>query len=313
MHEIAAEQVRELNACRHLADPKPHILRHGCDPREAVAYAKGLAQQAVDARGRRLRCDAPIILAGVISWPEPLAACLNHPEAMARWVAFRDDSIVWICQHWGDHLKSAVEHVDEDQPHIQFTVVTKLDPDQRLRLSSIHPGLQAAEEAARRGASRRDQKKAYQAAMRQFQDTFYFDVASRHGLTRFGARRQRVKREEWKAQKEAAKALAEAGRRQREEALKLVKQAELRTNEALALAKQSAQAEIAAAKADAEGQVRTVKNKAQNYARSVSAELAKMQHELGERNATICAQEEQIEELQALLREHGIVPIPSRS
>jgi hypothetical protein len=312
MHDIAAEQVRAPYACPHLTDPKPHILRYGCDPREAVAFAKELAQQAVDARGHRLRCDAPIILAGVISWPEPLAECLADPKAMSRWVAFRDDSIAWLRQFWGDHLMSAVEHVDEDQPHFQFIVVTHLDADRRLRLSSIHPGLREEEAAARKGASKRDQKKAHQGAMRRFQSTFYYEVASRHGLTRYGKRRQRVKRHEWMAQKAAANELAEAGRRQREEARKLVQEAELRAKKAAALAKQSAQAEIDAARAEARGQVMAVRDKAVRYARHIGAEFAELRRQLAESDSTISAQALEIEELLELLLEHGIVPTLGR-
>ncbi|UGX98062.1 CBS domain-containing protein [Bradyrhizobium barranii subsp. barranii] len=164
MHDIAAEQVREPHACPHVTAPKPHIQRFGCDPREAVAYAKSIAKQALDVRGRRLRNDAPVVLGGVISWREPLAVCLEDPEAMERWASFRDDSIAWIHQYWGDHLRSVVEHVDEAKPHVQqFIVVTHLDPDRRIRLTSIHPGLHAEKAAAQRGVSKREQKEAHQA------------------------------------------------------------------------------------------------------------------------------------------------------
>jgi hypothetical protein len=306
MHDIAAEQVREPHACPHLKDPKPHILRYGCDPREAVAFANGLARQALDARGRHLRCDAPIILAGVVTWPEPLTACLADPEAMARWVAFRDETITWLGQYWGDHLMSVVEHVDEDQPHIQFVTVARLDTDRRLRLSSIHPGLRAEKLSAETGASKRDQRKAHQAAMELFQDTFYYDVASRHGLTRLGKKRQRLERHEWKAQKKAAKALAEAGRLQREKALKSVKEAEFRASETIALVQQDARAQVEAAKAEAERRVAAVKDKAVRIVSHVQAELTTLRQKVDERDATISLQANQIEDLLELLREHGV-------
>ena len=44
MFGIAAEQVREPLACPRVTAPKPHIQRFGCDPREAVAVASGLAR-----------------------------------------------------------------------------------------------------------------------------------------------------------------------------------------------------------------------------------------------------------------------------
>lgn len=55
-----------------------------------------------------------------------------------------------------------------------------------------------------------------------------------------------------------------------------------------------------------------MKDKAVKYAGTVGAELARMQRELREREAVISAQELQIEELQALLLEHGIMPIAGR-
>ncbi|MET4341170.1 hypothetical protein ABIC08_002755 [Bradyrhizobium sp. RT9b] len=308
MHGIAAEQVREPHACPHLADPKPHIQRFGCDPRDAVAFADELGLQAVDVRGRRLRCDAPIILAGVISWPEPLAPCLDDAEAMSRWAAFRDDSIAWLRQYWGDHLMSVVEHIDEAQPHIQFIAVSHLDADRRLHLTRIHPGLRAGQAAAERGGSKREQKKAHQAAMKQFQNNFYYDVASRHGLKRLGKKRQRFERNEWMARKADAEALAEAGRRQRAEAIKLVEQAEFCANETIALVQQDARVQIDAAKAETESRVAVVKEKATRYANNVATEFAALQHKLQERDATISAQAEEIEQLREALRRHEATP-----
>lgn len=296
MHDIAAEQVREPHACPHVAVPKPHIQRFGCDPREAVEVASCLAKQAVDSRGRRLRNDAPLVLGGVISWPEPLAECIKDAEAMARWAAFRDDSIAWIHQYWGDHLMSVVEHVDESHPHVQFIVMAPLDADRRIRLSSIHPGLRAEEAAVARGVPKREQKKAYRSALKDFQDNFYYDVASRHALTRHGKKRPRYERDEWMTRQKDVEALAEASRRHRLEALTLIEQAEFRANETIALMQQDAQAQIDAAKTEANTRVAVVKDKVTEYANNVSTELAALIRKLQERDAKISAQAEEIAE-----------------
>ena len=302
MFDIAAEQVREPHACPHVTAPKPHIQRFGCDPREAVAVASGLTEQAVDARGRRLRKDAPVVLGGVISWPEPLTECIKDAEAMARWAAFRDDSIAWIHQYWGDHLMSVVEHVDEPQPHVQFVVVAPLDADRRIRLTGIHPGLRAEKAAADRGLPKRDQKKAYRSALKDFQDSFYYDVASRHGLARYGKKRQRYERDEWMTRKKDREALAEASRRHRHEALTLTERAEVRANEAIALVQQDAHLQIAAIEAKADKRLALVREKAVENYRYLATGYDDARTKLLEKEATISAQAAEIEELRERLR-----------
>ena len=93
---------------------------------------------------------------------------------MARWAAFRNVSIAWIEQSWGDNLISVVEHVDESHPHFSSSSwPLRFRPPHPL--TSIHPGLRAEKVAAQRGVSKPDQKKAHQSAMKHFQDNFYFD------------------------------------------------------------------------------------------------------------------------------------------
>lgn len=308
MFDIAAEQVREPHACPHVTTPKPHIQRFGCDPREAVAVASGLAKQAVDARGRRLRNDAPLVLGGVISWPVPLAQCLEEAEAMARWAAFRDDSIVWIQQYWGDHLMSVVEHVDESHPHVQFIVIAPLDADRRIRLTGIHPALRAEKAAAERGLPKREQKKAYQSALRGFQDNFYYDVASRHGLARYGEKRQRYERDEWMTRKKDREALAEASRRHRHEALTLTERAEVRASEAIALVQQDAHLQIAVIEAKADKRLALVREKAVTKFRELATKYDGTQSKLLEKEATISAQAAEIEQLREKLRMFEAAP-----
>ncbi|WP_128922364.1 hypothetical protein [Bradyrhizobium nanningense] len=302
MFDIAAEQVREPYACPHVTAPKPHIQRFGCDPREAVAVASGIAEQAVDARGRRLRKDAPLVLGGVISWPKPLAECLEDAEQMARWAAFRDDSIAWIHQYWGDHLMSVVEHVDEPQPHVQFIVVAPLDANRRIRLTSFHPGLRGEKAAAERGLPKREQKKAYRSALKDFQDNFYYDVASRHGLARYGKKRQRYERDEWMTRKKDREALAEASRRHRHQALTLTERAEVRANEAIALVQQDAHLQIAAIEAKADKRLALVTETAAKHYRNLATKYADTRNKLLKNEATISAQAAEIERLQERLR-----------
>jgi hypothetical protein len=311
MHDIVAELVRAPHACPHVGRPEKPIRRYGEDPHNVLQMAKALAEQAVDRRGYRLRCDAPIVLVGVITWPGFRQHLADNPEAMARWIAFRQDSIKWLLGYWGDRLKSVQEHVDEPHPHLHFIVLPHLDVDKRLRLSNVHPGLRAEEDAAQKNATRREQRTAHEEAMEQFQDEFYHGVASQHGLLRLGPKRQRLSRKEWKSQKLAAEALVETGRRLREQVLKREADAERKAIESKAVAQKDAEAKIDAATVEAERRVSALKSKAVHHVSTLGAKLTQMNSVLHDRDATIAAQTEEIDRLTQLLQEHGITLAPN--
>ena len=193
--DVAAEAEREADACPHVENPKAPRLLYGVSPSEAVEAATAWADQATDAKGRKLRKDGHCLLAGVVSMPD---------ERAADWPAFRADALDWLKTRYGDRLRSAVEHTDEAHPHLHFYVV----PRPGEAFAEIHDGQKAARLVAAAGLAKGKQNAAYIAAMRQFQDDFSAGPGQRFGLTRRGPGRRRLTRAQWRAEKAQARSLA---------------------------------------------------------------------------------------------------------
>lgn len=193
--EIAAEAMRDIDACPHVADPKPPVRLYGCSPREAVQQAEAWADEATDGKGRKLRKDGLCLAAGVISLPA---------EMEADWPRFREAALQWLKKQYGVRLLSVVEHTDEAHPHLHFYAV----PLKGERFEVLHKGRSAAAKKASEGAKKGAQNAAYREAMREWQDEFSNAVALDFGLSRLGPKRRRLTRGQWKSEKVQAKALA---------------------------------------------------------------------------------------------------------
>lgn len=191
---VAAEAGRELGACSHVENPSPPILRYGISADEAENSAEKWAETATDLRGHKLRKDGLCMVGGVIS----------YPADGENWEKFRDESIRWLKNKYGNRLKSVVEHTDEPFRHFHFYVV----PNVGDRFESIHGGRAAAQMAKTEGGLKGQQNAAYIEAMRLLQDEFSQKVAMRHGLTRLGPGRRRLTRAAWNEEKKQAKFFA---------------------------------------------------------------------------------------------------------
>lgn len=195
--QIADEAMREPDACRHVAQPQPPVLLYGCTPIEAVQQAEEWANTAKDARGRKLRRDGLVMASGVVSVPSEL----RH-----EWPRFREATVAWLKQQYGERLRSVVEHTDEAHPHLHFYAVAL--PGERFEV--LHPGRLAAAKKAQEGAKKGAQNAAYKAAMMRWQDDFAAGVAAHFGLARLGPGRRRLTRKAWQAEQSQARALSVA-------------------------------------------------------------------------------------------------------
>lgn len=195
--EIAAEAMREPDACPHVEQPQPPTVLHGCTPAEAAKQAEDWANTASDAQGRRLRRDGLCLLAGVVSLPSDRAA---------DWPQYRAATVAWLREQYGERLRSVVEHTDEAHPHLHFYCVPL--PGERFEV--LHPGRLAAAKKAQQGAKKGAQNAAYKAAMVAWQDDFAASVAANFGLARLGPGRRRLSRKAWQAEQAQARALAVA-------------------------------------------------------------------------------------------------------
>lgn len=198
IRDVAAEAERKREHCMHVEQPQEPIRVFGCSPSEAVEQAEAWGGQAKDARGRKLRSDAPVLLAGVLS----------YPRQGEEWPEFKLKALTWLKSEYGDNLVSVIEHQDEQHPHIHFYAVPK--PGQSF--NNLHQGRAAAAEAKRKGETKAAQQYAHNNAMRDWQDRLYQAVGREFGLARLGPKRQRLTRAEWVAQQAAQQAILSAER-----------------------------------------------------------------------------------------------------
>lgn len=197
IRDIAAEAMREPDACRHVAAPKPPRLLHGVMPDKLEAMAEAYAATVTDAAGRKLRADGLCVAAGVVSLPADRAD---------EWPAFRAATVAHLKQQYGKRLRSVIEHTDEEHPHLHFYAI----PLNGERFEVLHAGRAAAAEAAKAGKAKGAQNAAYKAAMTAWQDEFYDSVSAGFGLARTGPKRQRLTRAQWQARKAQLRADAQA-------------------------------------------------------------------------------------------------------
>lgn len=189
--DILAEALREADACHHVDAPQPPEVLMG----DLQQLADELDREP-PVKGQRK--DTPILLAGVASAPWPP----GDPRS-AEW---RLDTIEHLRQEWGDRLRCVVGHNDEAHDHLHFYVTApNWGP-----VKGLHPGYaarRAAAEAEETKDSPKAQKRAYDAAMRAWQDR-YAAIASQHGMTRFGPGRRRLTTAQWNDEQRAAEQTA---------------------------------------------------------------------------------------------------------
>jgi hypothetical protein len=311
MFDIRDEMIRLPHACSHVENPRPPVVLYGDHPSEVIMIAAGRASHAKNKAGRKLRCDSPVIMVGVASWPQPHAVLANDPEAKTRCDHWRDNAIVWLKERWGDNLMSVIEHVDETFPHIHFVIVPPLEADRHLWIGSVHPGHRAERDIAQSGGTKRDQRQAHNAEMKKLQDDYYEDVGVKFGLTRVGPRRQRLTRAEWWEQKRQASVLADAHKKVAQFATDVKAAADHRILVEAEHVKQTAQQKIDHAVSEGERRMAALKQKAAHHLTSLGARGLQLQQELRQREEMIAKQAEELRALSELLRENGIDPAPT--
>lgn len=219
--EVLAEAARLPDACPHVVSPREPALVSGMELPEVERHATAIAGEARDVSGRRLRKDAPILLAGVASYPIPL-----DRMSESDWQDFRDwewRTVGWLYEHFGQNVASVVRHEDESHPHVHFFVLPELSRDQTLNIKGIHRGVAARESAKAEGASTKAANRAYCAAMRSVQDDFHRAVGVYHGHLREGPRRKRLTRSAYLADQREAQMRAEMMRKVEIDLLELEK------------------------------------------------------------------------------------------
>ncbi|MEX9769503.1 plasmid recombination protein [Citrobacter freundii] len=191
VEEIIKELKRVPGFCDHVPfpDDEPEVL-YGVSPDEIEALTHNYFDntKTIDSLGRprALRKDAQVLLAGVIS--------LNREIDMI-WDDYKQSSIDWLKEKYGDRLVSVVQHLDEENPHIHFYCIPKIGE----KFEVLHEGKKAYAEVG--GKLKYKKEKAYVEAMRKFQEDFFLKVAAGYGLMKTGPRRQRLSNADYWNQK----------------------------------------------------------------------------------------------------------------
>ncbi len=262
--DIAAEQMRIDGHMGHVALPKPPTIVFGVDPRLAVdaaiasfdAEPKTIVNTKNGPRERGVRADTPIVLAGVVSWPDSVEVLTNDEDRRALFEEWKAQNLLWLRKRYGRDLRSVVLHQDESHPHLHFTVAS----DRAIETRSKHDPSHATGSA-----------KGAREALRAFQDDYYAGVSVKCGLARVGPKRQRLaSRADWLMQKDANQRLAlewqKLGERQR-----LIEQADKESEQALSTAWEQAERIVAEAMAKASSLAREMVSAAKGEAAKLVA------------------------------------------
>ena len=192
--EIAAESMREPDACPHVEQPQPPQVLHGCTPAEAAKLAHDWADGSKDAKGRKLRADGLALAAGVVSLPA---------EQRQDWPRFREATVAWLREQYGERLRSVVEHTDEAHPHLHFYAVPLPE-----RFECFTQEGRPHQKRPAKGPRGRTERRI-QAGHGGVAGWLSRAVAAHFGLTRRGPGKRRLTRGAWKAEQEQARSLAQ--------------------------------------------------------------------------------------------------------
>lgn len=261
--QIIAEATRDPEYSTHVEAPAPPRLILGDPETFAADHADHVAARSTrvqmpdgSERVRAIRRDRHTMASIVMSYPVPLAAIRTQAdcEKLARW---EQRNLDWLRDTYGDQLKVVMAHDDEAHPHLHAWL---LADDPGADATTLHPGKvakrRAEAEAKAEGVPPREAVKignrALRAAMTEWQNTYHEAVGAPEGLTRSGPKRRRLTREQWRAEKETARANAATLGRANDadaRAAELIDQAQADANQILADAE--AKAVLISAKAAA--------------------------------------------------------------
>ena len=228
IRSIFAELAREPGHCPHVEEPRPAIIVHDAAdadtdgtwvewPQDPTGTAASEAIRAAEERHdaivanarittsagvvRRLPPQTLTLRADVYSWHEPVTVFdqpQHDPTLFQVWVA---DIVAHVCDEvepLGATVEIAVLHMDEAHPHLHVLITHPTG-----LVGCLDPGRAAFEDAKAEGASFAKAKEAAAAAKRGWQDRLHERVGSRYGHARYGPRRQRLSRADWRKQCDA--------------------------------------------------------------------------------------------------------------
>lgn len=186
---VLKEARRVPSHCKHVERPKEPLQVYGLTPLEVEKDIVSAAK-TIGIKGRAIRKDSKVVVAGIASYPEKRHE-IKDMKQFERWVKA---TVNFLSKEFGSSFKSAIMHLDEEYPHLHFYAYEK----ESLKIESIHPALKAkkAEKVKRK------KKQAYKKGLIEFNDRYFHDVSYWIGHKRFKDKRNRLERNEYMERKE---------------------------------------------------------------------------------------------------------------
>jgi hypothetical protein len=200
---MTAEAARVPGHAPHVRYPLEPRIVYGVSPTEAGQQALRLSNLATDRRRRRLKSDGVILVAGVATFPIPVAHMgefVSDYDTYNLWVSL---TLEWLLKEHGESLVSVVEHTDEGYLHLHFFILPRLMPNHRLDFDLAHPGRKALNAAVEKNLQPAARQAAYTNAMVDWQDRYHREVSAFFGHDRYGPRRARLDRARHKVNRQA--------------------------------------------------------------------------------------------------------------
>ncbi|KFC61900.1 hypothetical protein [Massilia sp. LC238] len=214
--DLLSEAMRLDGHIPHVKKTLPPGILYACsdEVRQNPLKVAELAEEWADSRktvtGRAHQRNSPVMAGVVISLPK---------EMIEDWPAFRDASVKWMKEKYGERLRLIIEHLDEENPHIHaYLVASHGFKDGRPfsePFGAVHEGY-AESRAARRGSIEKSGTskgaktgKAFVDAMKEYQDKFQHDVARHFNLARLGPQMKKLSHAEAVRQRDIRNAEAE--------------------------------------------------------------------------------------------------------
>ena len=212
--DLLMEALRKDGHIPHVKAPKPPGILYACSDeiRDDPLKVAELAEQWADSRkavtGRAHQRNSPVLAGVVISLPK---------EMIDEWPAFRDASLQWLKEKYGERLKLIIEHLDEENPHFHAYLIANhgIDKDGvpfSEDFGAVHEGY-AGSRSTRREAIKKNGNssgaktgQAFVDAMKEYQDKFQHDVARHFNLARLGPQMKKLAHAEAVRQRDIRKA-----------------------------------------------------------------------------------------------------------
>ncbi|WP_158967655.1 plasmid recombination protein [Paraglaciecola sp. L3A3] len=196
---VLREARREIEYCKHVENVRAPIKLDGIDLKEVEEEIKK-ARDDIKEKGRAIRKDSKVIVAGVVSYPIKVKD-VNDIGELNNWCR---KTIGFLNKEFGENMKSAILHMDEENPHIHFYVYNK----NTLRINDIHPAYIEKDKEK----IKKKKRGAFKKGLMKFADRYFHEVSSDIGHTRFKNKRKRMDRDNYlELKNEASKRIHQKG------------------------------------------------------------------------------------------------------